>query len=76
MKLFFSHLATVRLRRGNNGVGQCGHLCPIQPEVDPFFLILMRDRLVRWRRACFLPRDDADAPLPAFTGSLPIPQPN
>jgi hypothetical protein len=47
MKLFFSHLATVRLRRGNNGVGQCGHLCPIQPEVDPFFLILMRDPLVR-----------------------------
>jgi hypothetical protein len=28
-----------------------------------------------WRRAWFLLRDDADAPLPAFTGSRPIPHP-
>jgi hypothetical protein len=46
-----------------------------RPEVDPYFLILMTDPLVGWRRAWFLLRDDADASLPAFTGSHPIPHP-
>jgi hypothetical protein len=43
-----------------------------RPEVDPYFLILMLDPLVLWWRAWFLLRDDADAPLPSFTGSCPI----
>jgi hypothetical protein len=46
------------------------------PEVDPYFLISMPDPLVGWRRAWFLLRDDADAPLPLFTGSHPVPHPN
>jgi hypothetical protein len=29
-----------------------------------------------WWKVWFFPRNDTDAPLPVFTGSRPIPQPN
>jgi hypothetical protein len=45
-------------------------------EVDPYFSILMSDPSVGWRRAWFLLRNDADAPLPVFTGGRPIPHPH
>jgi hypothetical protein len=43
------------------------------PEVDPDFSISMPDPSVGWQRAWFLLRNDADAPLLAFTGRCPIP---
>jgi hypothetical protein len=45
-------------------------------DVDPYFRIPMPDLLIRWQSAWLLLRNDTDAPLPAFTGSHPIPQPN
>jgi hypothetical protein len=42
-------------------------------EVGPYFLILMPDPPVGWRRSWFLLTDDTDVPLPVFTGSRPIP---
>jgi hypothetical protein len=36
----------------------------------------MPDFPVRWWRPWFLLRDDADAPLPMFMGSSPVPHPN
>jgi hypothetical protein len=47
-----------------------------RPEVDHYFPILMPDPPIGWRRAWFLLRNDANAPLPAFTGSCPISEPN
>jgi hypothetical protein len=46
------------------------------PKDDPYFSILMPDPLIGWRRAWFLLRNDADAPLPTFTGGRPVPHPN
>jgi hypothetical protein len=45
------------------------------PKVDPYFSVLMPDPPIRWRRAWFLLRNDANASLPTFTGSHPIPHP-
>jgi hypothetical protein len=45
------------------------------PGVDPYFLLLMLDPPVRWRKVWFFLWNDADAPLPVFMGSRPIPQP-
>jgi hypothetical protein len=46
------------------------------PKVDPYFLIPMPDPLIKWRRAWFLLRQDANMPLPVFMGSCPIPYPS
>jgi hypothetical protein len=46
------------------------------PQVDPYFLILMPNPSFGWRRAWFLLRNNADVPLPMFTGSNPAPHPN
>jgi hypothetical protein len=35
----------------------------------------MSDPLVGWRKVWFFLRYDADAPLPVFMGSHPVPQP-
>jgi hypothetical protein len=45
------------------------------PGVDPYFHFLMSDPSVGWWKVWFFLRSDADALLPVFTGSLPIPQP-
>jgi hypothetical protein len=45
-------------------------------EVDPYFLILMPDPPIGWRRAWFLLSDNNDTSLPAFTGSRPTSHPN
>jgi hypothetical protein len=45
-------------------------------EVEPYFSILLPDLPVRWLRAWFLLRNEADALLPLFTGSCPVPHPN
>jgi hypothetical protein len=46
------------------------------PEVDPDFSIPMPDPPVRWQRAWFLLRNDADTSLPVSVGSSSIPHPN
>jgi hypothetical protein len=46
------------------------------PEVDHYFSIPTPDPPVGWWRAWFLLRNDADVPLPMFTGGCPIPHPN
>jgi hypothetical protein len=65
-----------RLERGSGSVGQCGHLCLIQARSRSLFSYFDADHLVRWWRAWFQLRDDADTPLPAFTGSRPVSHPN
>jgi hypothetical protein len=45
------------------------------PGVDPYFRLPMSDPSVGWWNVQFFLRNDADAPLPVFTGSHPIPQP-
>jgi hypothetical protein len=45
------------------------------PRVDPYFPLSMSNPLVGWRKLWFFLRNDADTPLPVFTGSCPIPQP-
>jgi hypothetical protein len=44
--------------------------------VDPYFHLLMSGPLNGWRKVWFFLRNDTDVPLPMFTGSHPIPQPN
>jgi hypothetical protein len=46
-----------------------------RPGVDPYFLLLRPDNLVRWKKVWFFLRNDADASLPMFTGSCPVLQP-
>jgi hypothetical protein len=56
---------------GNVDISVCS-----EPEVDPYFSILMPDPLFGLRRAWFLLRNDADAPLPKFMGGCSIPHPS
>jgi hypothetical protein len=76
MDLFFH----ARLRQGSDAetivLGSVDIYVRFGHEVNPYFLILMPDPPVGWRRAWFLLRDDADVPHPAFTSSHPIPYPN
>jgi hypothetical protein len=44
-------------------------------RVDPYFSILLLDPSVRWRKAWFLLKNDADTSLPVFMGGRPIPHP-
>jgi hypothetical protein len=44
--------------------------------VDPYFHLPMSRRTDGCRKVWFFLRNDADAPLPMFTSSRPIPQPN
>jgi hypothetical protein len=44
--------------------------------VDPYFHLPMSKPSNRWQKVWFFLRNDADASLPVFTGSRPIPQPN
>jgi hypothetical protein len=46
------------------------------PETDHYFSIPLPDPPVGCRKAWFLLRNDADPPLPTFTGGLPVPHPN
>jgi hypothetical protein len=45
------------------------------PRVDPHFRLPTSDPPVGWRKVWFFFRNDANALLPVFTGSCPIPQP-
>jgi hypothetical protein len=45
-------------------------------ETDPYFHLPMFDPPVGWWKAWFLLRNDANAPLPAFTGGRPVPHPH
>jgi hypothetical protein len=56
-------------------LGNVDILVHFRPEVDPYFSVLMLDPPIGWRRTWFLLRNDADEPLPAFTGGCPIPIP-
>jgi hypothetical protein len=47
-----------------------------EPEVEPYFSILVPDPPVGWWRALFLLMNDANTPLLAFIGVRPIPHPN
>jgi hypothetical protein len=44
--------------------------------VDSYFHLPMPSSSDGWRKIWFFFRNDADTPLPMFTGSRPIPQPN
>jgi hypothetical protein len=46
------------------------------PRVDPYFHLPMSNPSVGWHKMLFFLRNDANAPLPAFTGSRPAPWPN
>jgi hypothetical protein len=46
------------------------------PRVDHYFHLPTSDPLVRWRKVWFFLKNDADAPLPVFTGSRTFPQPS
>jgi hypothetical protein len=41
-----------------------------------YFSFPQPDSPVRWRKAWFLLKNEADAPVPVFTGDRPIPHPN
>jgi hypothetical protein len=45
------------------------------PKVDPYYHLPMSDPKVELWKVRFFLRKDADAPLPMFTGSRPIPEP-
>jgi hypothetical protein len=45
------------------------------PGVNPYFHLPLSDPPIGWQKVQFFLRNDADAPLPMFTGSQPIPQP-
>jgi hypothetical protein len=55
------------LRQGSDmetvALGNVDIFVRFRPKVDPYFSVLMPGPLVGWRRAWFLLRDDADAPL-------------
>jgi hypothetical protein len=44
--------------------------------VDPYFHLLTSSPLDGWQKVWFFLRNDTDAPLPMFTGSHPVLQPN
>jgi hypothetical protein len=44
--------------------------------VDPYFQLPTFDALNGWPKAWFFLRNDTDTPLPIFTDSCPVPQPN
>jgi hypothetical protein len=44
--------------------------------VDPYFHLPTFGPLDGWRKVWFFLRNDTNAPLPVFTGSRPVPQPN
>jgi hypothetical protein len=46
------------------------------PRVDPYFHLPVSNPSVGWRKMLFFLRKDANMPLPAFTGSRPVPWPN
>jgi hypothetical protein len=46
-----------------------------RPGVDPYFCFSISDPLVGWRKVWFFLRNNADALLPVFMGSCPVPQP-
>jgi hypothetical protein len=46
------------------------------PEADSYFSILLPDPSVKWRKAWFLVKNDANASLPTFTGGRLVPHPN
>jgi hypothetical protein len=45
-------------------------------SVDPYFHLPMLGSMDRWWKVWFFLRNDADTPLPMFTVSRPVPQPN
>jgi hypothetical protein len=46
------------------------------PRADSYFSILQHEAPIRWRKAWFLLKDEANAPLTTFMGSCPVPHPN
>jgi hypothetical protein len=46
------------------------------PDVDHYFPVPMPAPPVRWQKAWFLLRNDANAPLPTLTSSHPVPHRN
>jgi hypothetical protein len=68
--------AAIGLGHVRGGFGWHGHLHEIRCGVDPYFHISTSGPLDGWWKRWFFLRSDTDAPLPVFTGSHPIPQPN
>jgi hypothetical protein len=44
--------------------------------VDPYFHLPMSGSTNGWQKVWFFLRNNGDGPLPVFTGSRPVPQPN
>jgi hypothetical protein len=46
------------------------------PGTEPYFLVPQSNPPVRWQKAKFLLKDEAEAPLPTFMAGCPIPHLN
>jgi hypothetical protein len=57
-------------------LGRVDILVRSESRVDPYFHLPLFDPPVGWWKIWVFLRNDADTPLPTFTGSHPIPQPN
>jgi hypothetical protein len=68
------------LRQGSDAgaasLGNVDILVHSGPEADSYFSILLPDPSVKWRKAWFLVKNDANASLPTFTGGRLVPHPN
>jgi hypothetical protein len=57
-------------------LGSVDILVHSRPEAGSFFSIPLPDPPIKWRKAWFMVKRNADASLPTFMGGHPIPLPN
>jgi hypothetical protein len=76
----WNHFFQARLRQGSDvaaaSLGSVDILVHSRPEAGSFFSIPLPDPPMKWRKAWFLVKSNADASLPTFMGGHPIPLPN
>jgi hypothetical protein len=76
----WSHFFRVRLQQdsgaGAASMGSVDILVRSGLEADSYFSIPQHDPPIVWWKSWFLLKNEADVPLPAFTGGRPIPHPN
>jgi hypothetical protein len=70
--------AAVQLLQGTKAAVLGGANIYVKYEygVDPYFHLPMFESMDGWRKVWFFLRNNADTPLPMFTGSRPVPQLN
>jgi hypothetical protein len=78
--ILWNHFFWARLWQGLDAgaasLGSVDILVLFRPEADSYFSIPLPDPPVRWQKAWFLVKNNANAPLLMFTGGRPIPHPN